>query len=79
MRHAISMDLAQISYLGIMSTHNHTLHLEVWLLPLPIWLEISPSWRSFLEWTLPLSLLSASPIVAATPQPSETASHEDAC
>ena len=74
------MDLAQISYLGIMSTHHPTsLHLQVWLLPLPIWLEISPSWRYFLEWTLPLGLLTASPIVEATPQPSETASHEDAC
>ena len=73
------MDLAQISYLGIMSTHHPTLHLEVWLLPLPMWLKIYPSWRSLLEWTLPLGLLSASPIVAATSQPSETASHEDAC
>ena len=73
------MDLAQIYYLGIMSTHNPTLHLEVWLLPLPIWLEISPSWRSLLDWMLSLDLLCASPIVAATPQPSETASHEDAC
>ena len=72
------MDPTQISYLGIMSTHHPTLHLEVWLLPLPIWLEISPSWRSLLEWMLPLGLLSASPIVAATPQRSETASHEDA-
>ena len=79
MRHAISMDLAQISYLWIMSTHNPTMHLEVWLLPLPIWLEISPSWRSLLEWMLPLGLLSASPIVAATPQPYEIASHEYAC
>ena len=73
------MDLAQISYLGIMSTHHPTLHLKVWLLPLPIWLKIPPSWRSLLEWMLPLGLLSTSPIVAATPQPSETASHEDAC
>ena len=78
MRHAISMDLAQISYLGIMYTHNPNVHLEVWLLPLPTWLEISPSWRSLLEWTLPLGLLYDSPIMEATPQTSETASHEDA-
>ena len=79
MRHGISMDLAQIYYLRIMSTHHPTLHLEVWLLPLPIRLKISPSWRSLPEWMLPLGLLSASPIVAATPQAFETASHEDAC
>ena len=67
------MDLAQIYYLGIMYTQNPTLHLEVWLLPLPIWLEISPSWRSLLQWNLPLNLLFSSPIVVA-PQPSETGS-----
>ena len=74
MKHTISMD-SQISYLGIMSTHHPTFHLEVWLhvLPLPIYIEISPSWRSLLEWKIPLDVLFASPILAG-PQRSETAS-----
>ena len=40
------------------------------VLPLPLWLEIPPSLRSLLEWTLPLGLLSDSAIMVA-PQPSE--------
>ena len=69
------MDPTQISYLGIMSTHHPTFHLEAWLhvLPLPIWLEISPSWRSLLEWMLPLGILSAS-LIVVSPQLFETAS-----
>lgn len=43
------------------------------VIPLPIWLEISPYWRSLHEWMPPLGLLSTSPVVA-TPQPSEVAS-----
>ena len=51
MRHAISMDPTQISYLGIMSTHHPTFHLEVWfhVLPLPIWIEISPNGGLYLS------------------------------
>ena len=53
--------------LGTITSHHPTSHLEVWLyvLPLPTWLKIYPYWRSLLESMYPLSLLSASLILAA--------------